>query len=89
MSDYIPLIKAIVAMLPAAVAASMGYFVSFVIALRTLLRATVYLLRSIDLALDGRVDWDFVGTMSDFVNMLDSKLDLMAVSALLPKPRGT
>lgn len=55
-------------------------------AARTLLRAVVETLSWLDVALDGRADWYFLGRVSDALDKLDEWMDRLPVKA--PVVRG-
>jgi hypothetical protein len=55
--------------------------VTLLIAIRSLLAALVAMLTEIDVALDGRVDWTWVGTLADVLAAIDRVLDLLPFKA--------
>jgi hypothetical protein len=59
-----------------------GLFV-LLVALRTLLRALVAFLSYLDVAIDGKADWNLVGSLSDGLDWLDSKLAHLPVKVPL------
>ena len=63
-------------------------FVVGVVSLRTALRGLYWTAHSLDVALDGRVDWAWPGKLKAGLDWVDSKVDFTVISALLPKPKG-
>lgn len=74
-------------LLPEQWVAVVGAILTLLVAVRTLLRALVFALRAIDLALDGSYDWTFVGELSDQLDKLDGLLDRLPVKAPLVQSR--
>ena len=69
--------------------AVLGAVFTILLALRTFLRALIVFLRVIDLALDGRYDWTWVGAMSDGLDWADRNIfDRLPVKLPLLKSGG-
>lgn len=74
-------------LLPEHWAAVVGAVLMLLAAVRTFLRALIGGLRMLDLALDGRYDWTWLGEASDWLDIADSYLDRLPVKALGTRSR--
>jgi hypothetical protein len=76
-------------LLPEHWAAVVGAILTLLVAVRSVLRALVGALRLIDLALDGRYDWTWVGELSDGLDWLDRHVfDRLPVKVPFLKSKG-
>lgn len=68
--------------------AIIGAVLLILAAIRTFLRGLVFGLRALDLALDGRYDWTWLGSASDYLDWLDGWLDRLPVKSIGTKSKA-
>lgn len=76
-------LQAYIDFLPPAWRDAIAAFFVVLVALRTLLRGLVAFLSYLDVAIDGKSDWNMVGSLSDGLDWLDSKLAHLPVKVPL------
>jgi hypothetical protein len=84
---FLQLVGPVVAALPPHVAEVIGGIVAGLVALRTCLRALIYAVRGVDVALDGIVDWHCLDGIEHVLTQLDSWAGWAVISAALPAPK--